>query len=387
MADRTPVIVGVGLSDLGKVPHLDRLRHHTLAFERAIADAGVAPTDIDAMMSFGLYGIDDAPTMAEYLGIRPRVLDGTFAGGTLFELLVQHAANALRAGECETVAITYGSDLLSASGRSLGTKSYLTSARQGGTLAWEAPWGNSLVGGYALAATRHMHEYGTTSEQLAEIAVSTRAHAAHNPQALYRDPITVEDVLNSRMIADPLHMLDCCVVSDGGGALILTTAERAADLPGKPVYILGAGTGGTHWNVSQMPDFTRTGAEMAGRDAFARAGLRPADVDTVQLYDSFTITVLLLLEDLGFCEKGEGGAFVSSGAISLGGSLPLNTDGGGLSAAHPDMRGIFLLAEGARQLRGDAGVAQVPDCNVAMCCGSGGQLSIMGAVLLGREHP
>jgi acetyl-CoA acetyltransferase len=229
-----------------------------------------------------------------------------------------------------------------------------------------------------------MHEYGTTSEQLAEIAVAVRGHAALNPNALYRDPITVQDVVNSRMIADPLHKLDCCVISDGGGALVLTTAERARDLNKPPVSILGAAGAQTHWNISQMPNFTATAAAMAGPEAFRQAGVTPADIDTIQFYDSFTITVLLLLEDLGFCPKGEGGRFVEGATLALGGKLPLNTDGGGLSSSHPGMRGIFLLIEATRQLRGEAGAAQVDGCELALACGSGGWLSCIGTVILGK---
>ncbi|MGH9231085.1 MAG: thiolase C-terminal domain-containing protein, partial [Acidimicrobiales bacterium] len=240
---------------------------------------------------------------------------------------------------------------------------------------------------YAMAAQRHMHEYGTTPEQLAEIAVGVREHATLNPDALYRDLITVDDVVSSRMVADPLHKLDCCVISDGGGAVIMTTAERARDLRQPPVYVLGAGGAQTHWQISEMPDFTTTAAVTAGAEAFRRAGVTPGDIDTVQLYDSFTITVLLLLEDLGFCPKGEGGRFVESGVLRLGGKLPLNTDGGGLSCTHPGMRGIFLLIEAVRQLRGQAGPAQVPDASLALACGSGGWLSCIGTVILGRDAP
>jgi acetyl-CoA acetyltransferase len=307
-------------------------------------------------------------------------------GGSSFEFHVQHAAAAIREGLCDTVLVTYGSDQLSSQGRILGTKGfYGRSARVPGPLQFEAPYGNILVGAYAMAARRHMHEYGTTSEQLAEISVAVRGHAALNPHALYRDPITVEDVVNSRMIADPLHKLDCCVISDGGGALILTTAERARDLKKPPVYVLGAAGAQTHWNISQMPDYTTTAAATCGPEAFLQAGVTPADIDTVQFYDSFTITVLLLLEDLGFCAKGEGGRFVEGGTLALSGKLPLNTDGGGLSACHPGMRGIFLLVEATRQLRGEGGAAQVDGCELALACGSGGWLSCMGAVILGKE--
>lgn len=382
------MIAGIGLSDYPKAPHLDSVGHHALAMQRALADSGVGKRDIDGYVSAGQPMADDAVNMAEYFGIDHRYIDGTMTGGSSFEFHVQHAAAAIRNGLCDTVLITYGSDQLTRMGRRLGTGGFLRASQHvSGPLQYEAPYGLSLVGAYAMAAHRHMHEYGTTSEQLASIAVGVREYASLNPDAMYRDPITVEDVVNSRLVADPLHKLDCCVISDGGGAVILTTAERARDLAQPPVYVLGAAGAETHWNISQMPDFTTTGAARCGPRVFAEAGLSPDDVDTVQLYDSFTITVLLLLEGLGFCKRGEGGPFVESGVLRRGGSLPLNTDGGGLSSNHPGMRGIFLLIEATRQLRHQAGEAQVPDCNVAMACGSGGWLSCIGAVLLGREHP
>jgi len=253
-----------------------------------------------------------------------------------------------------------------------------------GPAAYDALWGNSLVGSYALAAQRHMYQYGTTSEQLAEIAVTMRAHAAHNPQAQYRDPMTVEDVLSSRLIADPLHMLDCCVISDGGAACVVTTAERAADGPQRPVRVLGAAHSITHsMNISEMRDLTVSSAAQCGPVAFARAGLTPADVDVAQIYDSFTITLLLTLEDLGFCAKGDGGAFVEGGRLRYDGALPTNTDGGGLSACHPGMRGMYLIVEAVRQLRGECGVTQVPGAEVALVHGTGGMLSAGATMLLG----
>jgi len=381
------VIVGIGLSDYPKAPHLSAVQHHAQALQRALADSGVAKAAIDGYCAAGgMAAGDDPVTMAEYLGIRHRYIDGTMVGGSSFEFHVQHAAAAIRDGLCDTVLLSYGSDYLSRMGRSLGTGGMFRGGREvAGPMQFEAPYGNSLVGSYALVARRHMHEFGTTSEHLAEIAVGVREYAALNPHALYRDPITTEDVLASRMIADPLHKLDCCVISDGGGALILTTAERARDLRQPAIAVLGAAGGMTHWNISQMPDYTTSAAAVCAPEAFARAGLTPRDVDTIQFYDSFTITVLLLLEDAGFCKKGEGGAFIAEGHLRRGGRLPLNTDGGGLSSCHPGMRGIFLLIEAVRQLRGQAGEAQVPDCEVALAIGSGGWLSCIGAVLLGRR--
>ena len=389
MADRTPVIVGVGQSDYPKAPHLDEVQHHAQALQRALEDCGMPKAEIDGYMCAG-QGMSggDAVSMAEYLRIDHRFIDGTMVGGSSFEFYAQHAAAAIRDGVCDTVLMTYGSDQLSSQGRMLGSRGFHGgSARVPGPMQYEAPYGNILIGAYAMVARRHMHEFGTTPEQLAEVAVTVRQHAGLNPHAMYRDPITVEDVVGSRMIAHPLHKLDCCVISDGGGAVIMTTAERARDLRQPPVYVLGAAGAHTHWNISQMPDFTTSGAAKAGPEAFARAGVTPADIDTVQLYDSFTITVLMLIEGLGFCGRGEGGPFAASGALRLGGSLPLNTDGGGLSSCHPGMRGIFLLIEAARQLRGQAGAAQVPDCRLALAGGSGGWLSYIGAVILGRDHP
>lgn len=389
MRARDPVIVGIGLSDYPRAPDLTALQHHALATQRALADAGLEKSAIDGYASAGGGGPgfgEDPVTMAEILGIDHRYIDGTMVGGSSFEFHVQHGAAAIREGLCDTLLITYGSDQLSRMGRSLGTGGFGGGGRRrvNGPMQFEAPYGNSLVGAYAMVAQRHMHEYGTTSAQLAEIAVGVREFASLNPDAMYRDPLTVDDVLASRLIADPLHKLDCCVISDGGGALLLTTEERARDLPQRGVPILGAAGSQTHWNISQMRDFTTSAGARCRPEVFGQAGLTPADVDTIQFYDSFTITVLLLLEDMGFCEKGEGGALVASGALRRGGRLPLNTDGGGLSSNHPGMRGIFLLIEAVRQLRGDAGAAQVPDCEVALAVGSGGWLSAIGAVLLGR---
>jgi acetyl-CoA acetyltransferase len=389
MSVRTPVIVGTGLSDYPIAPHLDAAGHHTWAIRRALEDCGLGLADID-----GYLCTDDpmnpvigsAAAMAEYLGLHPRYLDSTLTGGSVFEHFVQHASAAIEAGHCETVLISYGSDLLSRQGRTLGTGvPRPRDASVSGTAQYEAPYGNSTVGAYAMIAQRHMHEFGTTSEQLAEIAVAVRGHAQLNPNARYREAITIDDVVNSRLVADPLHLLDCCAITDGGGAIVLTTAERARDLPRPPVFVLGSSTAQTHWNISQMPDFTVTGAATCGPEAFAMAGVTPSDIDTVQIYDSFTITVLTILEDLGFAKKGEGGPFVAEGHLRLGRDLPLNTDGGGLSSCHPGMRGIFLLIEAARQLRGVAGAAQVPDCRVAAVVGSGGLLSSVGVVVLGKE--
>jgi acetyl-CoA acetyltransferase len=370
----------VGLSDLPRAPHLDARQHHALAMQRALADAGLPKSAID-----GYANADSrVPDMAEYLGINYRWIDGTSLGGSSFEFHMQHAAAAIRCGDADTILMTYGSSQLSSRGRALGTGAPVAQE----PMTWgtfEAPYGNTLVGAYAMAARRHMYEYGSTSEQLAEIAVGVREFASYNPNAMYTDPLTVADVVESRLIADPLHKLDCCVISDGGGALILTTAGRARELRQPPVYVVGTGAAQTHWNVSQMPDFTRVAAGPAGATAFGQARLTPDDIGMVMLYDSFTITCVLLLEALGFCEPGQGGRFAADRHLRKGGRLPLNTDGGALSAYHPGMRGLFLLAEATRQVRGQAGEVQVPDCEFALAAGCGGWLSTMGVTILARE--
>jgi acetyl-CoA acetyltransferase len=251
---------------------------------------------------------------------------------------------------------------------------------------WETPYGSMMpMTSYALAANRHMAQFGTTSEQLAKIAVDTRRWATMNPRARHQEPITVDDVLASPMSASPLHQLDCCLVTDGAGAYVLTSAERARDLAQPPVYVLGAGSGMDHWIISQMPDLTVTPGAISGPAAFAHAGIMPADVDVLMAYDSFTITALLHLEDLGFCAKGEGGAFVEDGRLGPGGALPMNTNGGGLSYTHPGQYGMFLLVEATRQLRGECGERQVDGAEIAVAHGCGGVLSATGTIVLGAE--
>jgi acetyl-CoA acetyltransferase len=383
---RTPVICSVGLSDTPSAPHLDARAHHVQAFQRALADSGLAKPDIDGYMMAeawipGVPGYE-LPEMVDYLGLDPRWMDGTYTGGSAAEFHLQHAEAAIRAGMAETILITYGSDFLTRLGRSLGTG---FSRPSHDSAQYENLYGTTTVSNYAMAAQRHMYEFGTTAEQLASVAVGVREFAAFNPNARYTKPITVDDVLNSRMVSEPLHMLDCCAITDGGAALIVTTEERALDLKQPPVYILGTAGRQSHWNFSQDPDLTTTAGAKAGPEAFGRAGLTPGDVDMVMLYDSFTITCILLLESLGFCGRGEGGPFAEAGHLRHGGSLPMNTDGGGLSACHPGLRGMFLVAEAVRQLRGQAGEVQVPDCEVAVAAGSGGYLSAIGVSVLGKD--
>jgi acetyl-CoA acetyltransferase len=384
--NRRVCVVGVGHADGPEAPGTTPLMLQAQAFKRALDDAGLSKHDVDGIACAGYGGLAEVQ-LAEYFGMQPRWLESTQVGGSSFEFHTLHAYRAIQAGDVDTVAIVYGNNQLSASGRTLGTGG----GRGGGAammphpMSYEFPTGLTLVGAYALAAQRHMHEFGTTPEQLASIAVQTREHAARNPNAMYRDPISVDDVLESRLIADPLHKLDCCVISDGGCAIILTTEDRARDLPHRPVHVRGAAGGMTHHSVQAMPDLTRTAAAVSGPKAFAEAGITPADVDMFAMYDSFTYTVLVVLEDLGFVGKGEGGPFVASGALRLGGALPTNTDGGGLSCTHPGMRGLFLLCEATRQLRGEAGDSQVAGAEIAVANGSGGWLSTQGTVVLGTE--
>jgi acetyl-CoA acetyltransferase len=386
---RRVCVVGVGLSDGPVTPGMSGVMLEAQSFRRALDDCGLALADIEGLASAGYGGMHEV-MLAEYLGLTPRWLESSSVGGSSFEFHTMHAYRAIQNGDVDTVAIVYGNNQLSASGRTLGT-----GGGGGGRagmqmplpMAYEFPSGLTLVGAYATAARRHMHEYGTTPEQLASIAVQTREHASRNPNAMYRDLITVDDVLGSKLVADPLHKLDCCVISDGGCCIVLSTEERARDLAHRPVYVRGAAGGTTHHSIAAMADMTRTAAAVSGPKAFAEAGVSPADVDMFAMYDSFTYTVLVVLEDLGFAPKGEGGAFVTAngGNLRLGGALPTNTDGGGLSATHPGMRGLFLLCEATRQLRGEAGDAQVPDAEIAVAHGSGGWLSTQGTVVLGTE--
>jgi acetyl-CoA acetyltransferase len=323
--------------------------------------------------------------VAEYLGIRPSYSDSTLPGGSAFEFHVEHAAAAISAGLCETALICYAETRLSDHKRRM-TTSFTTNAPQEPEEQFETPYGCWVpIPTYALAAQRHMYQYGTTSEQLAEIAVAARKWANLNPAAAMHGALSIEDVLASPMMCTPLRLRDCCLVNDGGGAVIVTTAERARDLGKKPVWVLGCGESHTHRSITGMPDLTVTPARLSGERAFRSAGLVPSDIDVLELYDSFTITVLLQLEDLGFCPKGEGGRFVEGQRLAPGGVRPTNTGGGGLSYLHTGMFGIFLLIEAVRQLRGECGERQIADAKTALCNGIGGSLASSGTVILGVE--
>jgi len=376
--NRSAAIVGVSESECGRGVSLTPLQHQALAAKKALDDAGLKKSDVDAVMTTDIIGLPSL-MVAEYLGIRPRFTDTTVTGGSAFVGFVERAALAIAAGMCDVVLITYGSSLWSDRHRfsTAAVDPRMPSAQ------FEFPYGDlSPISAYSLAATRHMHEYGTTSEQLAEVAVASRQWAMRNPNALLREPITVTDVIESPMVASPFHKLDCCLMTDGGGALVVTSADRAKDLRRPPVFLLGAGFTTTHMTIPQMPDLTISGAVESGRLAFERADLTVEDIDLVQIYDSFTFSVILALEDLGFCDKGEGGQFVQSGHIGPGGDLPTNTSGGGLAYTHPGAFGIFLVIEAVRQLRGECGNRQVPDAQRALVHGIGGWLSTHVTLIL-----
>jgi acetyl-CoA acetyltransferase len=384
MSERRVAIVGAALSDIGRVDDRTDYELCHQATVRALADAGLTKADVTGFMSCGA-GTFLPVDIAEYMGLSAQLnwVDSTQVGGASWEFYVEHALAAIASGLTDVVVLAYGSTARADLKRRYRTANLAYSNK--GPSQFDAPWGHTLISKYAMTARRHMHEFGTTIEQLAEIAVSARYNASLNPDAFYRDPITIDDVLSSRMMADPFTKLQCCLRSDGGGAVVLTSADRAVDCAKAPVWILGSGEAVSHVTMSEWDDFTSSPCERSGRLAFERAGLTPDDVDVCELYDAFTSMLLLTLEGLGFCEKGAGGAFVEDGKLRVGGALPTNTDGGGLSHCHPGMRGMFLLVEAVRQLRGECGDRQVPGAEVACVNGTGGWFSSASTLLLGRS--
>jgi acetyl-CoA acetyltransferase len=364
-------IVGAAEAQMGlALPGLSAADVMAEAARAALADAGLSTADVDGVFAAATQLPWASVNLADDLGIRPRHSDSTMIGGASAMAHVNHARAAIAAGLCDVALIAYGSTQ-----RSVRRANASVQERD----PWEAPYALPLpVGAYALSAARHMHQYGTTPEQLAEVAVSARRWAQLNPGAWAREELTVEDVLNAPRVCDPLGVRDCCLVTDGGAAIVVTTEARARALRRPPVFVLGAAEAHSHRHVSAMPDLTVTAAVQSGERAFAEAGLRPADVDSAQLYDAFTITPILFLEDLGFCPKGEGGAFVTGGRIAPGGELPVNTAGGGLSYAHPGMNGLPLLVEAVRRVRHH-------DEDVVLAHGNGGVLSAQATVLLGSD--
>jgi acetyl-CoA acetyltransferase len=371
-------IVGVAESDLGAVAKemspIDLMAQGT---QRALADCGLHLRDVDGLICATTQSRTSGLALSEYLGISPAYIDTTILGGSSFMFHVAHAQAALRLGLCKVAVITYGSTQRTVGRRHASVREYNP---------YETPFRPFLPAtAYALAASRHMHQYGTTREQLAAVAVAAREWALLNPAAWEKKPLTIDEVLSARMVSYPLTVRDCCLITDGGGAVIMTTAERARSLKQPPVYVLGCGQAITHANISSMPDLTVTGALQSGRAAYEMARLSPGDIDVVELYDAFTINTILFLEDLGFCPKGEGGRFVCDGRIAPGGGLPVNTNGGGLSYCHPGMYGLFLLIEAARQLRRECGPRQIADCETAIAHGNGGVLSSQSTVILGTD--
>ena len=371
-------IVGTAESDLGAVaPDMSPIDLMAQGTMRALNDCGLTLGDVDGIFVAASQSRMAAMSLVEYLGIQPNYFDSPQIGGSSFMAHLTHAQAAIQSGMCETVVVAYGSTQ-----RTVGRST--ASAREPNP--YEDPYKPMMPpSAYALAASRHMHEFGTTREQIAEVAVAARKWAQLNPKSFMTDDLTVDDVLNARMISHPFTVRDCCLVTDGGGAIVITTPERAKDLKQKPAYILGTGEAITHAMISQMPDLTTTGTAISGGLAFERAGITPADIDVLALYDAFTINVILFLEDLGYCKKGEGGAFVSGGRIAPGGELAVNTSGGGLSYCHPGMYGLLVLIEAARQIQGVCGDRQQDNVQLTLAHGNGGVLSSQCTVILGSE--
>ena len=369
-------IVGVAESDLGAVANdMSAIDLMAQGIQRGLADCGLRLSDVDGLLCATAQSRTSGLSLAEYLGISPAFIDSTILGGSSFMFHVAHAQAALQLGLCEVAVIAYGSTQRTIGRRQASVREYNP---------YETPFRPFLPStAYALAASRHMHEFGTTREQMAAVAVAAREWALLNPVAWEKKPLTIPEVLSARMISYPFTVRDICLVTDGGGAVVMTSAARARLLKKVPVYVLGCGQAITHANISNMPDLTVTGALQSGRAAYEMARLGPSDIDVAELYDAFTINTILFLEDLGFCSKGEGGGFVSEGRIAPGGGLPVNTNGGGLSYCHPGMYGLFLLIEAVRQLRREAGARQIGDCETAIAHGNGGVLSSQSTVILG----
>tara|TARA_R110001592_G_scaffold363372_2_gene686163 strand:- start:26459 stop:27637 length:1179 start_codon:yes stop_codon:yes gene_type:complete len=378
-------IVGAFDTEVGVVANRTPMELCVEAALGAVADAGLELSQVDGLVTCNAMAqpmLYHAEAVAEYLQIFPRYCMAVGAGGGTTFSIIHHAASAIATGMADVIVVSMGDSLRSG----LSREQALLVQSSTGHPEFEQPYGPTVPAYYALIAQAHMSEYGTTAEQFAQIAVSGRAHASRNPTAQMRERITVADVLASRMIADPLHLLDCSLVSDGGSAIVLTSAERARDMGAPPIYLLGAGEGHSHEHISQARSLTTSAAREAGERAYRMAGLGPQDMDFAQLYDCFTPTVLIELEDLGFCAKGEGGAFVESGATMPGGDLPVNTHGGLLSHCHPGNPGsMFALTETVWQLRQAAGERQVAHARSALVHAQGGIMSSHTALILGTE--
>ena len=382
MEDRFPrgatAIVGAATYGIGDAPGLSNFDLAALASVKALTQCGLAPKDVDGLfvivMDEALAGLN----FAEYLGARTRFNDNCRTGGSSFQIHASIAALALATGQCDVALIAYGSNQRSTAGK------LVSSSRPS---SWESPYRPLRpISSYALAAARHMHEFGTTRQQLGEVAIAARKWAQLNPDASMREELTMSAYLSARMVADPLSTRDCCLVTDGAAAVVMVRADRARDLCTRPAFVLGAAHETTHREIASMPSLVTTGVARAAQRAFAQAGVTAADVDVVELYDAFTINTILFLEDMGFCAKGEGGRFVEGGGIAPGGRLPVNTNGGGLSCVHPGMYGLFTMVEASQQIMGICGARQLPTVDVAISQGNGGELSSEAVLVLGSEQ-
>jgi acetyl-CoA C-acetyltransferase len=392
---RRAAIVGIHEYPLRLAPGVSAMEIKVESIKRALEDAGLAWKDVDAVYDAGDGEAGGGLQLSAYLGLKPSVIDTTQVGGSSYEFQAAHALRDIAAGKCSVAILSYGST--AASNRwAIGTGSLEMARGPNWQMNMEMPYGSTLIANYALVKQRHMYQYGTTSEQLAGISVSTRKHAMRNPDAVKAmtdlefvgvNEITVEDVLDSRIVADPLHLLECCMISDGGGALVIASAQVARDCRKAPVWIIGTGEATKY--RENGGDITVSAGAQSAPPAFGEAGVTPDEIDVAMIYDSFTITVAVCLEDLGFCKKGEAGDFVAGGRLAFDNpaGLALNTDGGGLSSNHPGMRGIFLLLEATRQLRGES-TSQVADARLAVAHGNGGMLATThtgGTVILAKD--
>ena len=370
-------IVSTATFGMGAAPGYSAMELAVQASLKALKSIGLTPGDVDGLMICLPDDIFSGLSMAEYFGIHPRITDNNRTGGSSFQTHCARACMALAAGQCDVALIAYGSNQRSAAGK------LVTPLRPS---VYELPYrGIRPLSAYALAAARHMHEFGTTKRQLGHVALAARKWAQLNPEASMREDLSMADYLGSRMVSDPLGVRDCCLVSDGAAAVVMVRADRARDLARNPAYVLGAAAATTHRDITNMPDLTTTAAREAGERAYRQAGIKASDVAVVQVYDAFTINTLLFLEDLGFCPKGEGGRFVEEGHIAPGGSLPVNTNGGGLSCVHPGMYGLFTMVEATQQLMGIAGERQIPSVDIALAHGNGGELASQAVVILGSH--
>jgi acetyl-CoA acetyltransferase len=368
-------VVGAATFGIGRTPDFNNYDLAAHASLRALSQAGLRPSDVDGLSVIVMDETLTVLNFAEYLGIRPRFVDNTRLGGSSFQVQAGIAAMAIATGQCDVALIAYGSNQQSTAGKLISTSR---------PSPWETPYRPLRpISSYAMAAARHMYQYGTTKEQLGEVAIAARRWAQLNPEATQREDLTMEGYLAARMVSDPFGVRDCCLVTDGAAAIVMVSAERARDLCPRPAYLLGTAHETTHREIASMPDLTVTGTAAAAQRAFSQAGITAADVDVVELYDAFTINTILFLEDMGFCPKGEGGRFVSGGAIAPGGRLPVNTNGGGLSCVHPGMYGLFTLVEAAQQIMRVCGARQIPDVNIAVAHGNGGELSSESVAVLG----